>query len=68
MSSIPTPELSVNEVLRRWPEAVGPLNELGVDTCCGGADSLEEAAAEIGVPVATLVAAIERVLPTEASR
>jgi len=38
----------VNEVLRRYPRAVELLTRLGVDTCCGGAEPLEEAARQAG--------------------
>jgi regulator of cell morphogenesis and NO signaling len=59
-SRIPTvdPALSVNDVLRRWPAAVTALNAYGIDTCCGGADSLSEAAAQVGVSVDDLIGAI----------
>lgn len=62
------PDLSVNEILRRWPASVAALNAHGVDTCCGGASSLAEAAAEIGVPVSTLVDAIAPSIAAEAVR
>lgn len=39
-----TLKTTVNKVLQRHSEAVGLLNEMGIDTCCGGTDSLEEAA------------------------
>jgi regulator of cell morphogenesis and NO signaling len=52
------PSLTVNDVLQRWPAAVGALNALGIDTCCGGADSLSVAAAQAGVPLADLIDAI----------
>ena len=52
------PTLSVNETLRRWPPTVGPLEAFGIDTCCGGAASLEMAAREAGVPLAELLAAV----------
>jgi len=39
-----TETTSVNEILRRYPKAVELLTELGLDTCCGGAEALEEAA------------------------
>jgi len=59
-SRVPTidPALSVNEVLRRWPGAVTALNAYGVDTCCGGANSLSEAAAQAGVSADDLIGAI----------
>ena len=52
------PALSVNETLRRWPPAVAPLAAFGIDTCCGGAASLETAARDAGVPLDDLLAAI----------
>ncbi|MDF1501376.1 hypothetical protein [Roseisolibacter sp. H3M3-2] len=52
------PTLSVNETLRRWPSSVAPLNALGVDTCCGGAATLAAAAADVGVPLPELLAAV----------
>jgi regulator of cell morphogenesis and NO signaling len=54
------PALSVNETLRRWPASVRALAAHGIDTCCGGASSLRAAAADAGVPLAELLAAIAR--------
>lgn len=62
------PDMSVNELLQRWPASVRALDALGVDSCCGGAASLEEAAADVGVPVSTLIDAIERELAAEGAR
>lgn len=60
------PALSVNEILRRWPAAIPALNAAGIDTCCGGAASLEAAAHDAGVALDPLVAAIERVVVGDA--
>jgi regulator of cell morphogenesis and NO signaling len=49
---------SVNELLRRHPSAVVALNAFGVDTCCGGAVPLRDAAREQGIDLASLVAAL----------
>jgi iron-sulfur cluster repair protein YtfE (RIC family) len=51
-------QLQVNEVLRRWPAALGPLNAFGIDTCCGGSDRLADAAHEGGVAMSDLWTAI----------
>ncbi|MEZ0348301.1 MAG: DUF542 domain-containing protein [Thermus sp.] len=40
--------IPVNEILQRYPEAVRLLSGLGLDTCCGGAEPLEEAAKQAG--------------------
>lgn len=52
------PTLTVNAVLARWPSTVAPLNALGIDCCCGGGASLRAAAAEAGVPLDVLLAAL----------
>lgn len=41
--------MSVNETIRRYPEAVAVFNEMGVDACCGGAATLAAAAEDAGV-------------------
>ncbi len=57
-----TPELTVNDVILRYPEAIRVLNELQIDTCCGGARSLREAAAEAGLDVERLLEELRRVV------
>lgn len=54
-----TLKTTVNEVLRRFPEAVGLLNKLGLDTCCGGAEPLEEAARAAGQEPEAVLRALE---------
>lgn len=67
MSTVSTTDLdcrlSVNAVIARHPSTTKVFNAHGIDTCCGGAKSVEEAAREAGVDPAVLcgelVAAIE---------
>ena len=49
---------TVNEALLAEPRIVATLNRLGVDTCCGGAQTLAEAARSIGMAPEELVAAL----------
>ena len=49
----------VDDVVARHPGAFSVLNAFGVDTCCGGAASLAEAAAHAHVDVLTLVRALQ---------
>jgi iron-sulfur cluster repair protein YtfE (RIC family) len=58
--ALPSASQSVNDALKQWPKAVGALNAFGIDTCCGGNASLSAAAAEAGVPIEALLAAIAR--------
>jgi iron-sulfur cluster repair protein YtfE (RIC family) len=49
--------LTVNETIRRFPATFGVFKEFGIDTCCGGAAPLAEAAERKGAdPVALLEA------------
>lgn len=50
--------LSVNETIVRWPATAGVFNEFGIDSCCGGAMSVEEAAREEGVDATALCDAL----------
>ena len=58
VSPVIDPQWSVNELLQRYPNSVRVLNALGVDTCCGGASSLVDAAAEVGLNTPALLAAL----------
>jgi iron-sulfur cluster repair protein YtfE (RIC family) len=51
--------MTVNTTIRRFPESIAVFNQLGVDACCGGANSLAEAALEAGITLEQLIAALE---------
>ena len=55
-----SPMLSVNDLLRHCPASGAVLNQLGIDTCCGGSLSLAEAAASINLPLARLLDALRQ--------
>jgi regulator of cell morphogenesis and NO signaling len=52
------PAWSVNELLSRTPAAARVLNAFGIDTCCGGGDSLADAAREARLDLDVLLAAL----------
>ena len=54
-----SPTWTVNDTILRVPNAVHVFNAFGVDACCGGAATLEQAAADARISVATLVDALE---------
>jgi iron-sulfur cluster repair protein YtfE (RIC family) len=41
--------LSVNDVIARHPATTATFNAHGIDTCCGGAASVEDAARAAGL-------------------
>lgn len=53
------PSLTVNDVMACYPASIPALNSFGIDTCCGGMNSLRDAAKDAGVPLPVLLAAIE---------
>lgn len=54
----PSPDMALNEIVRRWPETVRVFQQYGMDACCGGALPLGEAARRHGVEVGEVVAAL----------
>ncbi|WP_135256573.1 DUF542 domain-containing protein [Thermus caldilimi] len=60
-----TLKTTVNEILRHFPETVGLLSGLGLDTCCGGAEPLEEAAKAAGQDPEAVLRALEAFLEEE---
>jgi iron-sulfur cluster repair protein YtfE (RIC family) len=57
--------VTVNDVLVQHPEAVSVFNEFGIDACCGGDASLEEAAQRDGTNVQALIAALNALIARE---
>jgi iron-sulfur cluster repair protein YtfE (RIC family) len=55
------PTSKVNEVIRMYPTTVSVFAAHGIDSCCGGAAPLEEAARRHGVDLDALLAELERV-------
>jgi iron-sulfur cluster repair protein YtfE (RIC family) len=53
------PTLTVNQLLLRYPEALPVLAVAGIDTCCGGEQSLALAAARSGLTFQQLAARLE---------
>ena len=52
------PSTTVDEITNRYPETFDVFSQFGVDICCGGGMTLEEAAARDGVPLEKLVATL----------
>lgn len=50
--------LSVNETIARHPETIAVFNAHGIDSCCGGAVSVEEAARRDQADTTALCAAL----------
>jgi regulator of cell morphogenesis and NO signaling len=56
------PALTINEIVARHPEAIPVFNRFGMDTCCGGGVSVDEAARRDGIDAAAVFAALNEAL------
>ena len=61
------PDLTVNDLLQRRPGALPALAAAGIDTCCGGAETLERAAAAAGIAWTDLLTRLEKAGAPEAT-
>lgn len=41
-----TPDMTLNDVIRKYPNTIGVFNRFNIDSCCGGARSLRDMAAQ----------------------
>jgi iron-sulfur cluster repair protein YtfE (RIC family) len=56
-----TPSTTVNETVARFPATLPLFSELGIDTCCGGAKPVEEAALRHGADPEKLLARLNAI-------
>jgi len=50
--------LTVNETIARFPATMAVFNRFGIDTCCGGGATIEEAAHRDGLDLDALLDAL----------
>ena len=53
---------TVNDIVARYPSTLAVFNAFGIDTCCGGALPVSEAAARHKIPLNALRSALESAL------
>lgn len=64
MTAKVTKDLIVNDCIKLYPKTIGVFSQFKIDSCCGGAVSIEAAAARDGAPLDELL----RVLNETASK
>ena len=60
-----SPDPTVNETVQRAPWTLPVLKSFGIDTCCGGAATLSEAAGRHGIELPVLLDALSRAVEAE---
>ncbi len=59
-----TGDMTINRVIELYPQTIGVFNRFNVDSCCGGSETLERAAARDGADLERLLEALrERATP-----
>jgi regulator of cell morphogenesis and NO signaling len=54
-----TPDMSLNDVIRKYPNTIGVFNRFNIDSCCGGARSIRDMAAEDKVDLGAFMQALK---------
>ena len=55
-------DITVNDLIRLFPEAVEVFNDFGIDACCGGAVPVRVATARDGADTKEVLAALMHVI------
>ena len=55
-----TKEIVVNDCIKLYPRTIGVFTRFKIDSCCGGAVSIEEAANRDGAPLKELLEELNR--------
>lgn len=51
--------MSSNDIIRKYPSTIGVFNRYNVDSCCGGAEPIREAARKAGIDLDEFIAALK---------
>jgi len=54
-----TPDMSLNDVIRKYPTTIGVFNRFNIDSCCGGARTLRNMAAQDKVDLDAFMKALK---------
>ncbi len=53
-----TEDMTINDVIKKYPQSIAVFNEFRVDSCCGGGQSIKSTATADGVDVEALLQAL----------
>lgn len=57
MSDI-TKDMIVNDVIKEFPKTIGVFSQFKIDSCCGGAATIEASATRDNAPLEELITAL----------
>ena len=53
-----TPDMTLNEVIKKYPATMGVFNRFNIDSCCGGARTVADAARADGADLEAFLKAL----------
>lgn len=53
-----TPDMTLNDVIRKYPTTIGVFNRFNIDSCCGGARFIRDMAAQDKVDMDAFIQAL----------
>jgi iron-sulfur cluster repair protein YtfE (RIC family) len=56
------PDMTVNEIVQKYPQALPVFKEFGIDTCCGGAQPLGVVVVKHKLDGASVLEALQKVV------
>jgi len=54
-----SPDMTLNDVIRKYPNTIGVFNRFNIDSCCGGARALRDMAAQDKVDLDAFIKALK---------
>jgi iron-sulfur cluster repair protein YtfE (RIC family) len=57
-----TQDMIINQVINRFPEAVGAFHQFNIDSCCGGSRTIAQAAKEDKANLADLMVDLNNII------
>lgn len=61
MLRVITKDLIINDCIKKYPDTIGVFNKFNIDSCCGGAVSIESAAKRDGANLEDLLKVLNEV-------
>ena len=59
-----TRDMTINPVIKQYPQTIAVFNKFRVDSCCGGGQAIEKTAAADGVDIESLLQALNEAIKT----
>ncbi len=59
-----TEDMTLNDVIRKYPTTIGVFNRYNVDSCCGGARTIRDMAAQDKVDVKVFIESLREAAET----